>query len=441
MDRFRSLLLLLVLPSTLLAAPVQTQEDKPRLGGGLFSPAAPAAAPTAKPASAGGEAYQQGIERLAANDLDGAQAAFRRALELQPGYADAMLGLAEVASRRNRHDEASRLIRDAAKAEPANAHARASLGRLQAVSKQYGEAEASLKKAIELDPRLIRPKMDLADLYATALRKPQEALALYKSVLAIDPEHAGASYASGIVLAGLGDPPAAQQALETAHRLEPGNPLPMLALARVAAGRNDLDGAINWANQALVVQPRLVDALELRGDLRQRRGESDQALADYAAALKAGPPRVAILLKQGSLLQQLGRNDAAAGAYRAAIKLDPRAAVAYNNLAWMAAESGRDLDQAEGWARKAVELGPNAPDFHDTLGWVQRARGNSKAAEKTLLQAAAMKGAPADTFYHLGVVQAELGKPAEAAAAFERALALQKNHQPAAEALRQLRSR
>ena len=441
MNRCRPSLLFLAFPFAVIATPVQTQPDTPRLGAPLYSPSRSAAAPAEKPASAGAEAYQQGIERLASNDLEGAQAAFRRALQLQPGYADAMLGLAEVASRRNRQDEAARLIRDAVKAEPGNAHAQASLGRLQAVSKQYGDAETSLKKAIELDPRLIRPKMDLADLYATALRKPQEALALYKGVLAIDPSHAGASYASGIVLAGLGDLPAAQQALETAHRLEPGNPLPMLALARVAAGRNDLDGATKWVEQALAVQPRLVDALELRGDLQQRRGEPDKALADYAAALKAGPPRLAILLKQGSLQQQLGRNDAATESYRAAIKLDPRAAIAYNNLAWMAAESGRNLEQAEGWARKAVELGPNAPDFHDTLGWVQRARGNTKAAEKTLLQAASMKGAPADTFYHLGVVQAELGKPAEAAAAFEKALALQKSHQPAAEALRKLRSR
>jgi tetratricopeptide (TPR) repeat protein len=432
---------LLMLPLVAAATAVLPPSPPPGSAKTRLPPVRLTPAPAVDPASPAAAAYRQGIERLAANDTDGAQAAFRRALELQPGYADALLGLAEVASRKKRPDEAARLIREAVKADPRSAHAYASLGRLQAVGRQFGEAEASLKKAMELDPRLVRPKMDLADLYATVLRRPRDALALYEAVLGLDPRHAGAYYAAGLVHEGLGEPDEAQKALQAAARLEPNNPLPAMALARLRVRAKDLDGAQQWADRAVAAAPAMPEALELRGDVRQGRGDTEGSLADYAAALRTRPGDVALLLKQGSVLQQAGRAGEAAKSYQEAIKADPRAAVAYNNLAWMAAESRTNLEQAERWARKAIELAPNAADFHDTLGWVQRARGNPKAAEKTLLHAASLKGAPASTFYHLGVVQRELGRSKEAAAAFERAVALDSGHKDAAAALQEIGGR
>lgn len=441
MNRLRALLLLsplLPVLSAVYAAPLPAPQSP------VGTPAAPLFAPQkpgASPVTAAGQSYQRALERLVANDLDGAEQAFARALELQPGYANAMLGLAEVAARRNRLDDAATLIRDAVKADAGNAHAHASLGRLQAMRRRFTEAEFSLKKAADLDPKLIRPRMDLADLYATTLRKPRDALALYRVVLAIDPNHAGAHYASGVVLTNLGELEQAGRALEAAQRIEPGNPLPPLALARLAIARKDAQGAMTWVERALTIQPGMVDALEARADIWQMRGESDKALADYASVLRANPGRASVLLKQGSLLQKLGRNEAAAEAYHAAIKHDPRASIAYNNLAWMAAESGKNLDQAEKWGRKAVELGPNVPAFYDTLARVQRARGDFKAAEKSLLHATSLEGATASIFHHLGVVLLELGKKAEATKAFEKALALDGTHAESAAALQRLRSR
>jgi tetratricopeptide (TPR) repeat protein len=144
------------------------------------------------------------------------------------------------------------------------------------------------------------------------------------------------------------------------------------------------------------------------------------------------------LMKQGSLLLQLGRKDEAGKVYQAAVRVDPREALAYNNLAWMAAESGKNLDQAEQWARKAVELGPDVAEFQDTLGWTYRARGKLKEAERALQRATGLQGASASAFYHLGVVEQALGKTPEATAAFRKALELDKNHEAAAQALRKL---
>lgn len=394
--------------------------------------------PSAEKAGATGaeRAYAEGILALAGKDLEAARQAFGRALKMRPNYANAMLGLAEVAFRNNDAEEASKLIGRAVLAEPRNAHARASLGRLQATRQQYTEAQASLSKAIELDARMIRPRMDLADLYATALKKPREALVLYRGVLAEQPGHSGARYALGVVLARLGELEPAREALEAAQAAEPGNPLPPLALSRVRAAAKDLPGALAAVDRALGIQPGLVEALEWRGDLHLLSGRREPALADYAFAAKAQPDSVVLLLKLGSLQQQLGRYDDAQQAYLAATRLNRRLAPAYNNLAWMALERKQDLARAESWARTAVEFGPEVSEFHDTLGWVLRARGDLKGAEAALLQATGQRRVPAEAHYHLGMVRKELGKKAEAELAFRKAIEIDKNHAGAASELR-----
>ncbi len=394
--------------------------------------------PVAQATSPAEQDYEEAIKKLAANDFAGAELAFKRALKIQPDHANSLLGLAEIAHKTNHPELAAKLIDQAVKAAPNNANAQASLGRLLAVQKRYPEAEVALRKAVELDPKLIRPRMDLADLYATALPKPNEALSFYRSVLDINPNHAGANYAYGVTLMRVGDLTKARAALETSARLEPGNPLPPLALASLSLQQKELDQALIWLGRALEIQPTLADALELRGDIQQSRRSPDKALADYSAAIRSQPGLISAWMKQGILQQQLGQYEEARKSYLAAIKLDPKLSAAYNNLAWMEAENGKNLEQAEAWAKKAVQLSPEIADYHDTLGWVYRARGNLKNAELWLRRATNLKHVPSSAFYHLGMVLQEMGKSKEAVVAFKKSLALDKNNQPAQQALQGL---
>jgi tetratricopeptide (TPR) repeat protein len=198
---------------------------------------------------------------------------------------------------------------------------------------------------------------------------------------------------------------------------------------------------IKSADDLAEIQPTLAEALELRGDIRQQRGEADLALADYAAALAGQPKRVSALMKRGSLLQARGKTEDAARAYLAALDVNRDLAPAYNNLAWMAAESKEKLEQAEQWATRAVALGPKVAEYHDTLGWVLRARGRLRDAEQALKQATALNPTSAASFYHLGVVQQELNRPKEAARSFAKTLEIDPTHETAKRALEQLGNR
>lgn len=383
--------------------------------------------------------YAEAIRRMAANDPVGAELAFKRALEKQPGHANALLGLAEIAFKNNQPESAEKLIRQAVHSAPENAHAQASLGRLLAINRKYPEAELALKKAVELDSKLIRPRMDLADLYATALLKPGDALSLYQQVLKIEPNHAGANYAYGVVLMRLGDLGRAQAAFEKSARLESGNPLPPLALGRLNLQQKKLNEAMTWLERSLKIQPALAEALELRGDIQQARNSSDKALGDYAAAIRSQPNLISALLKQGALQQQLGRLDAAVDSYMAVIKINPKLALAYNNLAWLAAERGKNLEQAEIWSKKAIELNPENADFRDTLAWVKRAQGDLAGASELLERVTAEKTASAEQFYHLGIVRSEAGQKIGAVEALRKSLQIDPGFPQARDAGRRLR--
>jgi tetratricopeptide (TPR) repeat protein len=343
-----------------------------------------------------------------------------------------------VAYQQNKPEQAKELIERAVAMAPDSGHAQASLGRLLAIRRQYAEAEVALRRAAALEPFLVPPRMDLADLYATALQRPRDAVTLYREVLSFAPKHAGARYALGVVLGRLGEADAARAELQAAAELEPANPLPPLALATLLARGGDRAGALSAADRALKLQPNLVAARELRGDLLLAGGDDAGALAEYEAAAATKQPSASALFKAGMLQQKAKRLDAAERYYRRAIEADANSPASYNNLAWLAVERGRDLPQAENWAKRAVELAPSVPAYLDTLAWVYRAQGRLPDAEVTLTKAIAMDGATADLHYRLGIVLQEQNKRQAATDAYRQALTKQPDHRAAKHALEKL---
>src|SRR6185369_1899307 len=80
------------------------------------------------------------------------------------------------------------------------------------------------------------------------------------------------------------------------------------------------------------------------------------------------------------VLDGFGKKNEAEKAYRATLQLDPDNTIAMNNLAFLLAERGEDLDQALGFARRAMELAPEDVEIIDTAGWVQWKRGQTDEA-------------------------------------------------------------
>ena len=93
---------------------------------------------------------ENGMKAVASNHLGEALAYFRNAKKLNPNYAPAYVGEAQVLTLQNAWDEAISLLNRAIKLDPDFAIAYHNRGILKYYKKQYLEAHADLRKAIEL---------------------------------------------------------------------------------------------------------------------------------------------------------------------------------------------------------------------------------------------------------------------------------------------------
>jgi tetratricopeptide (TPR) repeat protein len=152
-------------------------------------------------------------------------------------------------------------------------------------------------------------------------------------------------------------------------------------------------------------------------------------------------PGARVLL--GRLYLSQGRSDEARAAYEEVIEVNPENAAAKNDLAYLLAVEGRDLERAQVLAEEAQRALPEQPEAIYTVGYVYFRRGHHEAAlhqlRRAIALAEAQRGEASPTFhYHVGLALSALERNAEAAAAFERALALDSEFAGAVDARRQL---
>ena len=116
------------------------------------------------------------------------------------------------------------------------------------------------------------------------------------------------------------------------------------------------------------------------GETYRRKGDAESAIASLTWASQLLPDQPVVMGTLALVLDGSGKKEEAERAYRATLQLDPDDAIAMNNLAFLLAERGEDLDQALALARRAAELVPEDADVIDTAGWVQLKRKQTDAA-------------------------------------------------------------
>lgn len=111
--------------------------------------------------------FELGLD-LEAVDLDEATAAYGRALELDPGHADACVNLGRLEQQAGELDAAARHYREALARAPGHATAAFNLGTVLEDQGRTVDAIAAYAKAIDLDERLADAHFNLSRLYEKA---------------------------------------------------------------------------------------------------------------------------------------------------------------------------------------------------------------------------------------------------------------------------------
>jgi tetratricopeptide (TPR) repeat protein len=142
------------------------------------------------------------------------------------------------------------------------------------------------------------------------------------------------------------------------------------------------------------------------GQLQQRQGQNDAALASYEQSANADQKNVKAIIARGSVLEQLNRKKEAIDVYSHALGVDPDNPIALNNLAYLQAEQNGNLEQAQSYAERAKKRVPNSPEISDTLGYVYMQRNLNSAAVQIFRQD--VQDRPENPMFHLHLAMALL---------------------------------
>jgi len=149
------------------------------------------------------ELYNQGVNNVYAGDLEGAIAAFEKALEIDPIFHSAWHNLVIALNNLDRYREAIAACEKVLETDPKVHEAWNLLGNALNGLGQYSEAIAAFEKALEIDPKYHLAWNGLG-CTLVGLGRYREAIAAFETALEIDPKYHYAWNGLGNALNGLG---------------------------------------------------------------------------------------------------------------------------------------------------------------------------------------------------------------------------------------------
>jgi len=197
--------------------------------------------------------------------------------------------------------------------------------------------------------------------------------------------------------------------VEDAVAHEPGRLDLVLALANLYVRDMRYDAAIARFQDLLKTQPKSADLLLRVAEAQRRKGDINAAIDTFRRASEAAPTDSRALLQLGLLLDGTGRRDQAKPVYEQVLKITPDQPIALNNLAFIKAEDGQDLDEALTMAQRARQGMPNSPDVMDTLGWIYLKKNLSDDAVRTFKELVMADPNRATYRYHYGMALLQKG--------------------------------
>ncbi len=403
--------------------------------------------------------------------VDEAIAAHKQAIALAPQSAELRAELAGLYARTDKGQEALEAAQAAIAVDPDNQEANKILGTIyaalsdqrQAIAPGDNPAEyparaiAALEKARKDGAFDINLDLMLGRLYAQT-GAYDKALPLLRHVVDDQPQ-----YQEGALLLAAAQESAghADDALETLRKTLRGNPefyRGQLRLAETAERAEKWDDAAGALEKALSLNPRNTALLPRRAIALINAGKAGEArailqkLVDGAASpdaatiyllaeaqradkdlvaaeatarklLAANPNDKRGLHALSSIQQERGDAKGAETTLRDLVSKDPQDAHALNSLGYLLAERADRLDEAVQLLQRAVNIDPENPAFLDSLGWAYFQQGKLTEADQPLTRAAEQLRSSSVVQEHLGDLRFKQQRFADAASAWERALA------------------
>jgi len=224
-------------------------------------------------------------------DWAGADAAFRRGLELNPGSQAANEEYGQFLVMMGRFDEGLALTREAIRRDPLSVGPAHNLGIIAMIHGNYDEAAAAFRRAIDIDPNWT---WGYTKLGRTLAHQKKCAEALVQAEIAERRIAGGAAPLSwswlGVTYALCGEVALARQKLDQLHALQQKQYVDPVAFAAIHGALGEVNEALDWYEKAYADRtPNMVFAGILSGFSPELAGNARyQALVDRMGFPRSG---------------------------------------------------------------------------------------------------------------------------------------------------------
>ena len=425
----------------------------------------PSTGRSAKLYSALGTTYEQ------RKDYKNAIEAYKKAIQLDRDYLDAIRGLAENLLNDGQMDAALDQYKVIVDANPEDAQTYLRIAEIYRKQEKYDLALESLKKAETMVPDSMEVPYNVALVYQAQGRSDEAAKILQdllkktekpdnnysqsdRSNRAVFIERLGriyrdqSNYSAAVEtfrkMLTLGDesaesgyqeiidtyreakqwPQATAAAREGVQKLPNNRDLRMVLDAQLA-DTGDADKGLADVRSLLkgTAEDRPVYVALAQMNTRLKRWADAEAALNKAEQLSTKPEdKQYVAFLRGSTYERQKKYDEAEAEFRKVLAAEPQSAVTLNYLGYMNADRGVRLEESLNYIKQAVSLEPGNGAYLDSLGWAYFRLGKYDLAEENLNKASQHMGSDPSVQEHLGDLYQKTGRLKLAAAHWERAL-------------------
>lgn len=254
-------------------------------------------------------------------------------------------------------------------------------------------AETELTAILESSPHDVHA-LNLLGILRAQQQRNQEAEALFKNAIAIQPDFASAHVGLGLVYVQLGKDDVAAAELQQSLKLDPGRKDAQAALVSV------------WRTQA---------------HSAAHSGDQEKALALLIAARKLNPEDPDVQFEFGMVALRMSLFPDAIDAFDETLKLRPSDPQALYGLGRTKIALSK-FDDAEQIFERYVQLRPDDASGHYALGFALQALERTAEARAEYEKSIEFQTAQTESYYQLGLIELDGGNLRAAAAQFNRVL-------------------
>jgi tetratricopeptide (TPR) repeat protein len=293
---------------------------------------------------------------------------WRATIERNPASWLAQNNLGDILLRERQFDGAIVHFRKAIAIDPDYAEAFNNLGNALLQMGQTDEAIAQFQHALVIQPDIAVTRNNLGTAFLKK-GKVAEAITQYQLAIKIQPDNAEAMNNLATALLQKGEAEAAMAQSREALKIRPGYADAHYNLGNALLQKGQIDEAIVHYQTAIGIHPESSEAHNNLGIAFFQRGNVAEAISQYQLAIKFQPDNAEAHNNLAYALLQKGQAEAAMAQSREALKIRPDYANAHKNLGAALFQNGQ-VDEAINQFQRALSIQPGLVEAQNDLAHI-----------------------------------------------------------------------